>query len=105
LTTVTSQAVARIDERYYYSGCLEKKFTTEEQSAAQFTVFERAFAEHNAMIGAQQQVISKTPEPRMLGIGADHALKQFRRLMDELIAAESAERVVDQTSTPLAAEG
>lgn len=107
-TTVTSQAVTPIDERhtvYYYSGCLQKSFATEEQSAAQFAVFERAFAEDNAMIEAQQRVISKTPEPRMLGIAADHALNQFRRLMDELIAAESADRVADQAPAPWAAEG
>jgi hypothetical protein len=40
------------------------------------------------MIEAQQQVICKTPEPRMLGASCDHALNQFRRLMDELMSAE-----------------
>lgn len=106
-TTVTSQAVTPIDERhtiYYYSGCLEKSFATEAQSLGQFAVFERAFAEDNAMIEAQQQVIWKTPEPRMLGISADHALNQFRRLMAELVSAESHDRA-DLTPTHLAAEG
>ena len=90
-TTLTSQAVTPIDERrtvYYYSGCLDKSFATEAQSLAQFAIFERAFAEDNAMIEAQQQVIWKTPEPRMIGTASDHALNQFRRLMAELIAAE-----------------
>jgi vanillate O-demethylase monooxygenase subunit len=92
-STMTSQAVTPIDERhtvYYYSGCLEKSFASEEQSLAQFEVFERAFAEDNAMIEAQQQVIGKTSEPRMLGTSSDHALNQFRRLMDELMSAETA---------------
>jgi vanillate O-demethylase monooxygenase subunit len=90
-TTATSQAVTPIDDRhtvYYFSGCLEKSFATEAQSAAQFDVFQRAFAEDNAIIEAQQQVIWKTAEPRMLGIPADHALNQFRHLMAELIEAE-----------------
>ena len=58
-------------------------------SARQLALFERAFAEDNAMIEAQQKIIDRTPQPRMLGIRADHALNQFRRLMDELIAAEA----------------
>jgi phenylpropionate dioxygenase-like ring-hydroxylating dioxygenase large terminal subunit len=90
-TTLTSQAVTPIDERrtvYYYSGCLDKAFAGEDQSKAQFVIFERAFAEDKAMIEAQQQVIWGTPEPRMLGTSSDHALNQFRRLMAELIDAE-----------------
>lgn len=90
-TTLTSQAVTPIDDRhtvYYYSGCLDKRFATEAQSLAQFALFERAFAEDKAMIEAQQQVIWKMPEPRMLGTSSDHALNQFRRLMDELMSAE-----------------
>jgi phenylpropionate dioxygenase-like ring-hydroxylating dioxygenase large terminal subunit len=90
-TTLTSQAVTPIDERrtvYYYSGCLDKAFASEEQSKAQFVIFERAFAEDKAMIEPQQQVIWKTADPRMLGTSSDHALNQFRRLMAELIDAE-----------------
>ena len=90
-TTLTSQAVTPIDERhtvYYYSGCLDKAFASEEQSKAQFVIFERAFGEDKAMIEAQQQVIWKTADPRMLGTSSDHALNQFRRLMAELINAE-----------------
>lgn len=90
-TTVTSQAVTPIDDRhtvYYYSGCLEKCFAAEAQSVAQFDVFERAFAEDRAMIEAQQQVIWTTLDPHMLGTSSDHALNQFRRLMDELMSAE-----------------
>jgi phenylpropionate dioxygenase-like ring-hydroxylating dioxygenase large terminal subunit len=91
-TTTTSQAVTAIDEGhtiYYYSGCLPKSLATDEDSRQQLVLFERAFAEDNAMIEAQARVIARTPEPRMLGIRADHALNQFRRLMDELIAAET----------------
>ena len=72
-------------ERYYY----RKRLASEEDSQRQLALFERAFAEDNAMIEAQQQVIDRTPQPHMLGIRADHALNQFRRLMDELMAAEA----------------
>lgn len=92
-TTTTSQAVTPISERqtiYYYSGCLPKWLASDEESRRQLALFERAFAEDNAMIEAQQGMIARTPEPRMLGIRADHALNQFRRLMDQLIADETA---------------
>jgi phenylpropionate dioxygenase-like ring-hydroxylating dioxygenase large terminal subunit len=91
-TTTTSQAVTAIDEAhtiYYYSGCLPKNLATDEDSRQQLALFERAFAEDNAMIEAQQRVIARTREPHMLGTRADHALNQFRRLMAELIAAET----------------
>jgi hypothetical protein len=42
----------------------------------------------------------------MLGIRADHALNQFRRLMDELIAAEDPNAAVYRPApAPLAADG
>ena len=52
--TTTSQALTPMDEQhtiYYYSGW-----------------------EDNAIIEAQQRVITRTPQPHMLGIRADHAL-------------------------------
>jgi phenylpropionate dioxygenase-like ring-hydroxylating dioxygenase large terminal subunit len=105
-TTLTSQAVTPIDERrtiYYYSGVLQKSFASEAQSLAQFAVFERAFAEDNAMIEAQQRVIAATAEPRMLGTSSDHALNQFRRLMDELIEGDQAPAVSFSTIVDIAA--
>jgi phenylpropionate dioxygenase-like ring-hydroxylating dioxygenase large terminal subunit len=108
-TTSTSQAVTAIDARhtiYYYSGCLPKRIATADESRQQLAFFERAFAEDNAMIEAQARVIERTPEPRMLGIRADHALNQFRRLMDELIAAEDPNAAVYRPApAPLAADG
>jgi nitrite reductase/ring-hydroxylating ferredoxin subunit len=90
-TSTTSQAVTPIDKShtvYYYSTCLPKWLTTEEDILQNMALIERAFAEDNAMIEAQQRVIAATHEPRMLGTSSDHALNQFRRLMDELIEAE-----------------
>ena len=108
LTTTTSQAVTPIDEQhtiYYYSGCLPRRLAGDEDSRQQLALFERAFAEDNAMIEAQQRVIAHTPQPRMLWIRADDALKQFRRLMDELMAAEGGTAAAAKVSSmPLAAE-
>jgi len=61
---------------------------TEEQSKQQIAVFERAFAEDNAMIEAQQRVVDRTPERRMMVLSTDGALNQFRWLMAGLIEAE-----------------
>jgi phenylpropionate dioxygenase-like ring-hydroxylating dioxygenase large terminal subunit len=107
-TTTTSQAVTPIDEQhtiYYYSGCLPRRLASEEDSRQQLVLFERAFAEDNAMIEAQQRVIARTLLPRMLWIRADHALNQFRRLMDELMATESDEAAACRAPLPLAADG
>jgi len=89
--TSTSQAVTPIDEDhtvYYYSSCLSRRFASEEHSRQQMEVIERAFAEDKAMIEAQQQVIARTPRPRMIQLAADGSLNQFRRLMARLIEAE-----------------
>jgi phenylpropionate dioxygenase-like ring-hydroxylating dioxygenase large terminal subunit len=107
-TTTTSQAVTPIDEQntvYYYSGCLPKRLAGEEDSRQQLVLFERAFAEDNAMIEAQQRVIARTPEPRMLGIRADYALNRFRQLMDQLMAAEAGQATANPAQAPLAAAG
>jgi hypothetical protein len=42
------------------------------------------------MIEAQQRVLNRTPERRMMILSTDGALNQFRRLMAGLIAAEQA---------------
>jgi len=97
--STTSQAVTPITERqtiYYYSGCLPKSYATEESSRQQLAVFEKAFAEDNAMIEAQQRVIDHTPQPTMLGTRSDNALNQFRRLMAGLIEAERPQPSVEQ---------
>jgi len=83
--------VTPISERqtvYYYSGCLSRSHATEEQSKQQIVVFEKAFAEDKAMIEAQQCVVERTPERRMMVLATDGALNQFRRLMAGLIEAE-----------------
>jgi vanillate O-demethylase monooxygenase subunit len=67
--SLISQAVTPISERqtiYYYSGCLSRSYATEEQSRRQIAVFEKAFAEDKAMIEAQQRVIYRTQERRMM---------------------------------------
>jgi vanillate O-demethylase monooxygenase subunit len=107
-TTTTSQAVTPIDEQhtiYYYSGCLPRRLASEEDSRQQLALFERAFAEDNAMIEAQQRVIARTPQPHMLWIRADRALNQFRGVMDELMVAEGGEAAANRAPLLEAAEG
>ena len=87
----TSQAVTPVTEHqtiYYYSSCLSRKFATEDHSRQQMAVIEKAFAEDQAMIEAQQRVVDRTPEPRFMILSTDGALNQFRRLMAGLIEAE-----------------
>jgi Vanillate O-demethylase oxygenase C-terminal domain len=85
--------------------CIDRRLASEEDLRQQLALFERAFAEDNAMIEAQQRVIARTPRPRMLWIRADQALNEFRRLMDEPIAAEAGDAIANQAPVPLAAEG
>ena len=87
----TSQAVTPVTEHqtiYYYSSCLSRKFATHEHSRQQMAVIETAFAEDQAIIEAQQRVLDRTQERRMMILSTDGALNQFRRLMAGLIEAE-----------------
>ena len=89
----TSQAVTPVTEHqtiYYYSSCLSRKFATQEHSRQQMAVIETAFAEDQAIIEAQQRVLDRTQERRMMILSTDGALNQFRRLMAGLIEAEQA---------------
>lgn len=49
-----------------------------------------AFAEDKLMLEAQQHMIDNSPPSPMLNIVADKALMQYRRLVDERLAAEAA---------------
>jgi len=97
--SLTSQAVTPISERqtvYYYSGGLSRDYATEEQSKQQIAVFEKAFAEDKAMIEAQQRVVDRTQDRRMMVLATDGALSQFRRLMAGLIEAEQTPPSVER---------
>lgn len=92
MTSLASQAITPIGETrsIYFSSCLSRRLATDAQADTQIALFRAAFAEDNAMIEAQQRVISLTPEPRMLGIAVDGPLNLFRQLMARLIEAEQA---------------
>jgi phenylpropionate dioxygenase-like ring-hydroxylating dioxygenase large terminal subunit len=49
-----------------------------------------AFAEDKLILEAQQLMIDSSPASPMVNIAADKALMQYRRLLDELLAAEAA---------------
>jgi len=89
--SLTSQAITPIDEAhsiYYFSSCLDALHADDAQADAQIDFFRRAFDEDNAMIEAQQRVIDRTPQPRMLATASDGALTQFRQIMAHLIEQE-----------------
>lgn len=48
-----------------------------------------AFVEDKRILEAQQQMIDSTPPSAMVNIVADKGLMQYRRLIEELIAAEA----------------
>ena len=50
------------------------------------------FMEDKAIIEAQQRTLDADPDFRMVPIASDGPLTHFRRVMDELIAAERAPR-------------
>lgn len=49
---------------------IARRLASEDDLRQQLALFERAFAEDNVMIEAQQRVIARTPQPRMLWIRA-----------------------------------
>jgi len=51
----------------------------------------RAFSEDRVMIEAQQKVIDRHPDDKMMTISFDSGLAQFRRMMDEFMLAEAQE--------------
>jgi hypothetical protein len=57
---------------------------------AQLASFGVAFLEDKAMIEAQQKVVDLSPGKWMMTLGFDRAVAQFRRLMADLIDAESS---------------
>ncbi len=48
----------------------------------------RAFNEDRVMIEAQQKNITRSPDAKMLTIAIDSGVAQFRRMMDDAMAAE-----------------
>jgi hypothetical protein len=92
-TTITSQAVTPISEKetvYRYSGGLPAKQATEERVKVRVASLGVAFLEDKVMIESQQKGIDHSPGKRMMTLGFDRSVAQFRRLMADLISAEAS---------------
>ena len=91
-TTVTSQAVTPVSEKqtvYRYSGGQLIRHATKESVKAQLASFGVAFLEDKTMIEAQQKVIDYSSGKWMMTLGFDRSVALFRRLMADLISAET----------------
>jgi vanillate O-demethylase monooxygenase subunit len=87
------QAVIPVTEttsRYFYSAGGRSKGANKELAGEIFRFTEVAFHEDKVIIEAQQNVINRDPERRMLSLSMDAGPNLFRGIMRELIATENA---------------
>jgi vanillate O-demethylase monooxygenase subunit len=75
--------------RYFYATGARSGDVGPEQVDKMFGVVEAAFHEDKAIIEAQQLVIDRDPERRMLPTSFDAGPTQFRRILEGLVAREA----------------
>jgi phenylpropionate dioxygenase-like ring-hydroxylating dioxygenase large terminal subunit len=88
--TFTKQAITPLGKkraRYSFGWERPRKVGDE---AALTRLAAQAFAEDQAMIEAQQQVVDDTPEPRFMPTEQDKAVVLYNRLLKKLLSAEAA---------------
>jgi vanillate O-demethylase monooxygenase subunit len=93
----TSQAVTpttRRTSRYFFSWGPHRDHGSEAMRDAMMQLAGVAFAEDKLMIEAQQRVIDRTPDPRIMPTAHDRGVTMFNRLVERLARAEAAERSV-----------
>ncbi len=87
---IDEQAVTPIGEsksRYFYAAGARTADIDPDQLERLFAVTENAFQEDKAIIEAQQKIIDREPERRMLPTSLDGGPTQFRKMVDTLVAA------------------
>ena len=87
---IDEQAVTPIGERksrYFYAAGARAVDIDANQLDRLFAVTENAFQEDKAIIEAQQKIIDRAPERRMLPTSLDAGPTQFRKMVDGLMAA------------------
>jgi vanillate O-demethylase monooxygenase subunit len=88
---VDEQAVTPVSaraSRYFYAAGARADDIDAERLDRLFGVTETAFGEDKALIEAQQRLLDLEPERRMLPTSLDAGPTRFRRLVDELLAAD-----------------
>lgn len=76
--------------RYFYATGARSNDITPPQVDKMFAVVEAAFREDKAIIEAQQLVLDRDPQRRMLPTSFDAGPTQFRRILEGLVAREMA---------------
>ena len=90
--TFTSQAVTPLTDktsRYFFSWGPHRKHGDEALRDALMQLADMAFGEDKVMIEAQQKVIDRTPDPRVMPIAHDKGVTMFNRLVERLSRAET----------------
>lgn len=90
--TFTSQAVTSLTEktsRYFFSWGPRKDQGDEALRDVLMGIADQAFTEDRLMIEAQQRVIDRGPQRRVLPTGADRGITLYNRLVEELAAKEA----------------
>jgi phenylpropionate dioxygenase-like ring-hydroxylating dioxygenase large terminal subunit len=89
--TFTSQAVTPMNERksrYFFSWGPHRDHGDEGLRDILMGIADMAFNEDKLVIEAQQRVIDKTPDPRVMPTAADRGVTLFNRLVDRLVREE-----------------
>lgn len=89
--TFTSQAVTPLTEktsRYFFSWGPHRDHGDEAMRDALMVIADQAFGEDKVMIEAQQQVINRTANPRVMPTAHDKGVTMFNRLVERMAKAE-----------------
>jgi phenylpropionate dioxygenase-like ring-hydroxylating dioxygenase large terminal subunit len=103
--TFTSQAVTPLTaktSRYFFSWGPHRAHGNEAHRDALMGVAAMAFEEDRVMIEAQQKVIDRTADPRVMPTAHDKGVTMFNRLVDRLVKVEAASNGT-ASKTPLSA--
>jgi vanillate O-demethylase monooxygenase subunit len=93
--TFTSQAVTPTGDkasRYFFSWGPHRHHGDEALRDKLMGIAGQAFGEDKAMIEAQQRVIDRTPNPRIMPTAHDRGVTLFNRLVEKLAREEAIER-------------
>lgn len=89
----TSQAVTPMTpqtSRYFFSWGPHREHGDEKMRDGMMAIGRQAFGEDKVMIEAQQRVINRTPNPRIMPSAHDKGITLFNRLVERLAEQESA---------------
>jgi vanillate O-demethylase monooxygenase subunit len=89
--TFTSQAVTPLTgktSRYFFSWGPHRKHGDEAMRDGLMQLADMAFGEDKVMIEAQQKVVDRTPDPRVMPTAHDKGVTMFTRLVERLVRAE-----------------